>query len=212
VENRHDPLIGVLISGRGSNLQALIAAILERRLRARIRVVISNVAGAPGLHHAESADIERLVLPHHDYSSREAYDEAVAQALRSREVELVCLAGFMRRLSPVFCDAFPEAILNIHPSLLPAFPGINAQRQALEHGVKLTGATVHFVTPDLDSGPIVVQQAVPVMDSDDTETLSARVLVAEHEIYPRAVERILHESWRIVGRRVVFENGSGRVR
>jgi phosphoribosylglycinamide formyltransferase-1 len=194
------PLIGVLISGRGSNLQALVHA----RLPARIAVVISNKPEAAGLHIARAEGIETLVLPHGAYSSRDAYDRALTAALQARGVRLVCLAGFMRRLGPAFCAAFPNAILNIHPSLLPAFPGVDAQRQALDHGVKVTGATVHLVTPELDAGPIVGQAAVPVEDGDTAETLGARILVAEHQLYPEAVRRILTSTWRVDGRRVIF--------
>jgi phosphoribosylglycinamide formyltransferase-1 len=209
VEKGSDPLIAVLISGRGSNLQALIQAADAGRLHARIVLVISNVEGVEGIAHAERAGIETLVIPHRQFAARAEFDRALVDALRSKNVALVCLAGFMRRLGPDFCRAFPNAILNIHPSLLPAFPGVDAQRQALEHGVKLTGATVHFVTPELDAGPIVLQRAVPVLDNDSAATLAARVLAVEHAIYPEAVQRVLNGQWRIVGRRVVFEDGPG---
>jgi phosphoribosylglycinamide formyltransferase 1 len=212
VENRHDPLIGVLISGRGSNLQALIGAIAERRLEAEIRVVISNNADAAGLAHAARAGIDRLVLSHRGHAAREDYDRALLDALQARSVRFVCLAGFMRRLSATFCEAFPHAVVNIHPSLLPAFPGTDAQRQALEHGVKISGATVHFVTPELDAGPIILQRPVPVSDADDREALAARILTVEHEIYPEAVQRVLHDRWRVVGRRVVFDDRGERLR
>ena len=204
VENRPVPLLGVLISGRGSNLQAIIAAIADGKLRARIAVVISNVPDAGGLVIARGAGIETLVLPHRDHNSREAYDRALGGALGQRRVQLVCLAGFGRLLGPAFCDAFPSAVMNIHPSLLPAFPGTGAQRQAINHGVKISGATVHLVTPELDAGPIVSQRAVPVLDDDTPDTLAGRILAVEHEIYPEAVERILWEPWQVAGRRVVF--------
>jgi phosphoribosylglycinamide formyltransferase 1 len=204
VENRPVPHLGVMISGRGSNFAALADAIDRGRLPARIAVVISNRADAAGLDHARSRGIPAVVLPHRDFASRAAYDEALAAALRPHAVRFVCLAGFMRLLGPAFCAAFPDAILNIHPSLLPAFPGVDAQRQALDHGVKITGATVHFVTPDLDAGPIVMQASVPVEESDTVETLSARILLQEHRIYADAVRRLLAEDWRITGRRVIF--------
>jgi phosphoribosylglycinamide formyltransferase-1 len=196
--------IGVLISGRGSNLQALIDAIGTGDLGAGIRVVVSNEPRAHGLERAREAGIETVVLSHRDFSTRAAYDQALVDALQGRGVRLVCLAGFMRLLGPVFCDSFPNAVLNIHPSLLPAFPGMDAQKQALEHGVKVTGATVHFVTPELDAGPIIAQRAVPVLDDDTVQTLSARVLDAEHALYPDTLRRVLAGGWRIDGRRVTF--------
>ena len=167
------------------------------------RSVISNRPGAAGLERARAAGIETLERPHAAYASREAYDEALIAELRERRVGLVCLAGFMRLVSPRFCDAFPGAILNIHPSLLPAFPGEQAQQQALAHGAKISGVTVHFVTPELDAGPIVLQEAVPVGDLDTVETLSERILGVEHRIYPAAVQFVLSGQWRLVGRRVV---------
>jgi phosphoribosylglycinamide formyltransferase 1 len=193
--------IGVLISGRGSNLQALIDAVRDGRLRAEIAVVISNRADAQGLDRARTAGIETLTIPHRDHPSREAFDAALARELRARGVELVCLAGFMRLLGPAFLDAFPHAVLNIHPSLLPAFPGVDAQRQAWAHGAKVAGATVHFVTGELDGGPIVHQAAIPVLDDDSPETLAARILDVEHRIYPEAVARVLDGGWTIDGRR-----------
>jgi phosphoribosylglycinamide formyltransferase-1 len=199
------PLIAVLISGRGSNLQAIIDAIRDERLRARIAVVISNRADAPGLQFARAAGVETLVMPHGDHPAREDYDRALIAAIQSRGARLVCLAGFMRLCSPVFCAAFPNAILNIHPALLPAFRGVDAQRQALEHGVKVSGATVHFVTPELDAGPIVLQSPVPVRDDDTVESLSARILALEHRLYPEAIQLVLDGRWRIVGRRVVVD-------
>jgi phosphoribosylglycinamide formyltransferase-1 len=200
----HVPRLGVLISGRGSNLAAIIEAIAAGRLRAAIAVVISNSAEAPGLERARAAGIETLVLSHRGYASRDAYDRELAAALIAHRVELVCLAGFMRRLGPAFCAGFPNAILNIHPSLLPAFPGVDAQRQALEHGVRVTGVTVHFVTPELDAGPIVMQAPVVIEPDDTAATLSARMLVEEHRLYPAAIARVLEGGWRIEGRRVLF--------
>ena len=187
-ENRR---LGVLISGRGSNLQAIIDAIKDGRLKATVAIVISNRADALGLDKARTAGIETLVLPQSAYSTREEYDQVLVQHLQERQVDLVCLAGFMRLLSQVFIDAFPNAVLNVHPSLLPAFPGLDAQRQAWEHGVRVSGATVHLVTVDLDAGPIVEQAAVPVRADDTPETLAARILVEEHRIYPQAIARIL---------------------
>jgi phosphoribosylglycinamide formyltransferase-1 len=187
-ENRR---LGVLISGRGSNLQAIIDAIKDGRLKATVAIVISNRADALGLDKARAAGIETLVLPQSAYSTREEYDQALVQHLQERQVDLVCLAGFMRLLGHVFIDAFPNAVLNVHPSLLPAFPGLDAQRQAWKHGARVSGATVHLVTVDLDAGPIVEQAAVPVHADDTPETLAARILVEEHRIYPQAIARIL---------------------
>lgn len=195
--------LGVLISGRGSNLQAIIDVIAAGRLDARVRVVISNRADAQGLVRARDAGIETLVISHRAFTSREAFDSAVVAELAARNVALVCLAGFMRLLSPAFISAYPNRILNIHPALLPAFPGLDAQHQAWEHGVKITGATVHIVTADLDAGPIVLQKAVPVFDDDTSETLAARILEEEHRIYPEAIRIVLDGEWRIEGRRFI---------
>jgi phosphoribosylglycinamide formyltransferase-1 len=194
--------IGVLISGRGSNLQALVEAIAEGRLDAEIAIVISNRPDAGGLARARAAGLETLVLEHRGFASRDEFDQALARELQARGVSLVCLAGFMRLIGPRLLEAFPNAILNIHPSLLPAFPGVDAQRQALEHGVKVAGATVHLVTADLDAGPIVLQASVPVRDDDSVETLSARILIEEHRIYPEAVRLVLNGGWTIDGRRI----------
>jgi phosphoribosylglycinamide formyltransferase 1 len=193
--------IGVLISGRGSNLQALIDAIAERRLDAEIAVVISNKAQALGLERARTAGIETLVLDHRAFASRDEFDAQIARDLGARGVRLVCLAGFMRLVGAPLLDAFPKAILNVHPSLLPAFPGVDAQRQAFDHGVKISGATVHLVTGELDGGPIVLQSAVPVRDDDTPDILAARILIEEHQIYPEAVQIILDGGWRVDGRR-----------
>ena len=199
--------IGVLISGRGSNLQALMDAIADRRLDARIAVVISNQPDAGGLDRARAAGIDALVMDHRAYPSRDAHDAALAGVLRASNVSLVCLAGFMRLIGSSLLDAFPQRILNIHPSLLPAFPGVDAQRQALEHGVKVSGATVHLVTSELDGGPIVMQAPVPVRDDDTVDSLSARILIQEHRIYPEAVRAVLDGGWTIRGRRFVRSAG-----
>jgi phosphoribosylglycinamide formyltransferase-1 len=196
--------IGVLISGRGSNLQAIIDAVKDRRLDARIAVVISNRADAHGLERARAAGIETLVRDHKGWPSRDAYESVLVEDLRTRNVRLVCLAGFMRLLGATFVNAFPNRILNIHPALLPSFPGLHAQRQALEHGVRFSGATVHIVDTNLDAGPIVMQAVVPVFDDDTEDTLSVRILAEEHRIYPDAIGRILDGEWRIEGRRLLF--------
>jgi len=196
--------IGVLISGRGSNLQAIIDAIAEKRLNADVAIVISNRADAAGLDRAKQAGIETLVVDHQDkkrFPAREDYDRELVTQLTNRNVGLVCLAGFMRLLSPIFLDAFADRILNIHPSLLPAFPGVNAQYQAWEHGVKYAGVTVHLVTAELDGGPIVVQRTVRVRDTDDADTLAARILEQEHLAYPEAIQVVLDGGWRVEGRR-----------
>lgn len=194
--------LAVLISGRGSNLDAIVRAQREGLDAGKVVVVVSNQAGAGGLDVARRAGIDTVVMPHEQYENREAFDRALVNAIRERGAGFVLLAGFMRRLGPTFCQAFPDAILNIHPSLLPAFPGAHAQRQALAHGVAISGATVHFVTPELDAGPIVMQASVPVLADDTEETLSARILELEHRLYPEAVVRVLAGGWRIEGRRV----------
>ena len=196
--------IGVLISGRGSNLQAIIDAIGDGRLDARVAVVISNRADAHGLERARAAGIETLVRDHKGWPSRDAYEAVLVEDLRARGVRVVCLAGFMRLLGATFVNAFPSRILNIHPALLPSFPGLHAQRQALEHGVRFSGATVHLVDTSLDAGPIVLQAVVPVFTDDTEDTLSARILAEEHRIYPEAIGRILDGGWRIEGRRLIF--------
>lgn len=195
--------LGVLISGRGSNLQALIDTIATGELDARIAVVISNKADAAGLDRARAAGIETLTISHRDYGVRADFDRAIASALLERGVNLVCLAGFMRLIGTPILEAFPNAILNIHPSLLPAFPGVDAQAQAIAYGVKVSGVSVHLVTGELDGGPIVLQAAVAVKDDDTPETLSARILVEEHRIYPEAVKIILSRQWMLDGRRFV---------
>jgi phosphoribosylglycinamide formyltransferase-1 len=200
VSNRR---LGVLISGRGSNLQAIIDAIAERRLDATIALVISNREDAGGLERARRAGIETLTLGQRGWPSRDDYDRALVSELRKRNVRLVCLAGFMWKIGAPLLEAFPNAVLNIHPSLLPSFPGLHAQQQALDYGVKTSGVTVHFVTADLDAGPIIVQRAVPVLDGDTEQTLASRILVEEHRAYPEAIALVLDGGWRIEGRRVI---------
>ena len=196
--------VGVLVSGRGSNLQALVDAARRGELGGEVAVVVSNVEDAPGLDRARQAGIPAVFRDHRGMK-REAFDAEVVEVLRAHGVDLVCLAGFMRLLSPVFVRAFPGRILNIHPALLPAFPGLDAQHRALEHGVKVSGATVHLVDEGLDSGPIVAQEAVPVRSTDTPETLAARILEAEHRLYPRAVRLLLEGRCRVEGRRVIVE-------
>lgn len=201
--------VAVLVSGSGTNLQAILDAEQAGALGpARVKVVISNVPGVRALERAEAAGVPTLVLPHRGYSSREAYDEALVAALRERQIELVALAGFMRIVTGRLLDAFPGRVVNIHPSLLPAFPGLHAQRQALEHGVKLAGCTVHFVDHGTDTGPILAQAAVPVRDDDTVETLTARILVEEHRIYPAAIRAIAEGRTHVHGRRVVVESAA----
>ena len=195
--------LGVLISGRGSNLQSLIDAIAEGRLDATIAVVISNQEDAGGLERARAAGIEAIVVSHRGWASRDEFDRALARELRQRNVGVVCLAGFMRVIGAPLIDAYPNRILNIHPALLPSFPGVDALRQAFEHGVKVSGVTVHLVTRELDGGPIVLQRAVPVVDDDTRETLAARILEQEHLAYPEAVEIVLTGDWVVEGRRFV---------
>jgi phosphoribosylglycinamide formyltransferase-1 len=196
--------VGVLVSGRGSNLQALIDAARRGELGGEVAVVVSNVEGALGLERAREAGITAVFRDHRG-KKREDFDAEIVEILRAHQVDLVCLAGFMRLLSPFFVRAFPGRILNIHPALLPAFPGLDAQRQAWEHGVKVSGATVHLVDEGLDSGPIVAQQAVPVLSGDTPETLAARILETEHRLYPRAVRLLLEGRCRVEGRRVIVE-------
>lgn len=198
--------IAILISGRGSNMQAILDAIASGTLDATVALVLSNRASAAGLSRARAAGIETLVLPASGYATRDDYDRAVADALLARGVRLVCLAGFMRLVGAPLLDAFPNRILNIHPSLLPSFPGLDAQQQALDYGVRVSGATVHLVTHELDGGPIVLQATVPVFDDDTVEKLAARILGEEHRIYPEAIKVILDGDWSIVGRRVHFRH------
>lgn len=193
--------LGILISGRGSNFEAIANQISRRKLDADIGIVISNRADAPGLEIARQRGLPMRVIPSAGLD-REAYDKLVVEELRTHEVDLICLAGFMRLLSAYFIRSFPNRILNIHPSLLPAFPGLDAQRQALEYGVKITGCSVHFVDEFLDSGPIIIQSAVPVLDNDTVESLSARILVQEHLIYAKAIQYIVDDRISIEARRV----------
>jgi phosphoribosylglycinamide formyltransferase 1 len=195
--------IGILLSGRGSNFEALAESVAAGRIPgAEIAIVISNREGAPGIAAAKARGIPARAIPSRGLE-REAYDRLVVAELRQHGVELVCLAGFMRLLSPFFISDFRGRILNIHPSLLPSFPGLEAQRQALEYGVRYAGCTVHFVDENLDAGPIILQSVVPVLDTDTEETLAARVLKEEHRIYTEAVRIVLEDRYRIEGRRVI---------
>jgi phosphoribosylglycinamide formyltransferase-1 len=194
--------LGVLISGRGSNFEAIARNIASGSLEAQIAIVISNRADARGLETARELGIPAICLPSRGLD-RQTYDLQVLDELVKHSVDLVCLAGFMRLLTSKFIQSYPNRILNIHPSLLPAFPGLDAQSQALTHGVKLTGCTVHFVDEDLDAGPIVAQTAVPVLDDDTVDTLSARILAEEHRIYTEALRMVLSGEYEIRGRRVV---------
>lgn len=197
--------IGVLLSGRGSNFEALADSIAAGRIpNSEIAVVLSNREGAPGIEKARARAIAAQVIPSKGLE-REAYDQLAVAALREKNVDLVCLAGYMRLLSPHFVAAFPNRILNIHPSLLPAFPGLESQRQALEHGAKFSGCTVHFVDENLDAGPIILQACVPIEDRDTPETLAERILRAEHRIYTEAVRIVLEGRYRIEGRRVLLD-------
>lgn len=196
--------IAVLISGRGSNLQSIIDAIARGELAATIAVVVSNRADAGGLLRAREAGIETQVLDHREYADRSSYDRAIVNLLKARDVSLVCLAGFMRLVGPTLLEAFPNAVLNIHPSLLPSFPGVDAQKQALDHGVRFSGATVHLVTGALDNGPIVAQAAVPVFDDDTRDVLAARILIEEHKLYPEAIRTMLDGGWRVEGRKFLL--------
>jgi phosphoribosylglycinamide formyltransferase-1 len=194
--------IGVLVSGSGTNLQSILDACAAGKIKARVACVISNKADAFALERARKAGIPALHLDHRAYSGREAYDEAVVATLREFEVELVVLAGFMRIITTVLLDAFPMSVMNIHPALLPAFPGLHAQRQALEYGVKFTGCTVHFVDAGCDTGPIIIQAAVPVLDGDTEDTLCARIQVEEHRVYPEAIRLFAEGRLSVAGRTV----------
>jgi len=194
--------LGILLSGRGSNFEAIADSVAAGRLPAVLSVVISNNPNAAGLEKARARGLEALVIPSRGLE-REAYDRLVVAELEKRQVDLVCLAGFMRLLSAYFIQRFPSRILNIHPALLPSFPGLEGQRQALEHGVKITGCTVHFVDEFLDHGPIVAQAAVEVRDNDTEQTLAARLLAQEHRLYTEAIHLVLSGRWRLEGRRVI---------
>jgi phosphoribosylglycinamide formyltransferase 1 len=196
--------MGVLFSGRGSNFEALADSVAAGRIpNAEIAIALSNREGAPGIDRAKQRGILTRVIPSKGLE-REAYDRQVVAALREQKVDLVCLAGYMRLLSPYFVAAFPNRILNIHPSLLPSFPGLESQRQALEYGVKFAGCTVHFVDENLDAGPIILQAVVPVRDSETEASLAERILAEEHRIYSEAVKIVLEAHYRIEGRRVLF--------
>jgi phosphoribosylglycinamide formyltransferase-1 len=204
--------IGVLLSGRGSNFEALAESVAAGRIpNAEMALVVSHREDAPGIERARDRGIEARVIPSKGLE-REAYDKLVAAALEEKNVDLVCLAGYMRLLSPYFVAAFPHRILNIHPSLLPAFPGLEAQRQALEHGAKFSGCTVHFVDENLDAGPIVLQACVPIEDRDTVGTLSERILIEEHRIYSEAVRLVLEGRFRIENRRVLITSPEGRAK
>ena len=194
--------IGVLVSGSGSNLQSILDACAAGRLKARVVCVISNVADAYALERAQAAGVPALHLDHRAHSGREAYDQALVTTLREFGAELVAMAGFMRIITPVLLDAFPMAVMNIHPALLPAFPGLHAQRQALEYGVKVAGCTVHLVDPGTDTGPIIMQAAVPIVEGDTEQTLSARIQKEEHRIYPEAIGLFAAGRLSVNGRRV----------
>jgi phosphoribosylglycinamide formyltransferase-1 len=198
--------IGVLISGSGTNLQAIIDAIEAEELDAKIQVVLSNRADAYGLVRAKNHGIPVEVLDHKRFPSREAFDQAVVDILRARQVELVVLAGFMRLLSAVLVRAYANRIMNIHPALLPAFPGLHGQKKAVEHGVRFSGCTVHFVNESCDEGPIIIQAVVPVFPDDTEESLAARILKQEHRIYPRAIQLYGEGRLRVEGRKVFVDD------
>jgi phosphoribosylglycinamide formyltransferase-1 len=196
--------LGILLSGRGSNFEAIAAAVRDGRIQAEIAVVISNRPDARGLDRAQALGIPAECIPSRGVK-RDEYDRHVVARLRKARVDLVCLAGFMRLLSAYFVGEFPQQIVNIHPSLLPSFPGLDAQQQALDHGVRFAGCTVHFVDEHLDAGPIIQQAVVPVHDDDDEQALSARILKEEHRIYPEAIRTVLDGNYRIDGRRVLCD-------
>jgi phosphoribosylglycinamide formyltransferase-1 len=196
--------LGILLSGRGSNFIAIAHNIAAGKLKAEIAIVISNRADAPGIEAARQRGLNAVVIASKGLT-REAHDAQLVTALRTANVDLVCLAGYMRLLSPEFVQAFPQRIINVHPSLLPAFPGMDAQKQALEYGAKITGCTVHFVDEDLDHGPIILQRAVPVLDTDDVDSLSARIREQEHIAYSEAIRMMLEGGCEIKGRCVVMQ-------
>lgn len=197
--------IAVLISGNGTNLQSIIDAIAANRLDAKIELVLSNRADAFGLLRAKNHGIPNEVLDHKSFPSREAYDQAIVDLLRARGVQLMALAGFMRLLSPVLISAFSNRIMNIHPALLPSFPGLHVQKKALEHGVRFSGCTVHFVNEECDEGPIIIQAAVPVFPDDTEDELAQRILQQEHRIYPRAIQLYAEGRLHVVGRKVLVD-------
>jgi phosphoribosylglycinamide formyltransferase-1 len=198
--------LGVLVSGTGTNLQAILDAVAEKRLDARVELVVSNVGGAGALERARAADVAVQVVDHRQHADRRAFDAVVVEALRARGVGVVVLAGFMRLLTGVLLDAFPMRVVNVHPSLLPAFPGVHSQKQALDYGVRVAGCTVHFVDAGTDTGPIIAQAAVPVEDDDDEESLRLRILAREHDLLPRVLQ------WLAEGRVTVQTAPSGRAR
>lgn len=198
--------LGVLLSGSGTNLQAIIDAITRQELNATIQIVISNRTDAYGIERARKHGIPTAVIPHKDFPSREAFEASLISTLQASGVQLVILAGFMRLLSPVFIRAFPQRIMNIHPALLPSFPGVHAQRQALERGVRIAGATVHFVDEEMDHGPIIAQAAVPVYPDDTEVTLSARILAQEHRVYPHAIQLYAEGRLEIQGHKVIIRD------
>lgn len=202
--------LGVLISGFGSNLQAIIDAIERRELAAQVKVVISNRADAVGLERARRHGIDALVIEHRKFPSREAFDRELVAALKARNVELVILAGFMRLLSPVMVQAFPNRIMNIHPALLPAFAGLHVQQSAIDHGVRFSGCTVFFVSEGLDDGPIIIQAAVPVYPDDTEQELSERILAQEHRIYPRAIQLYQEGKLEVRGRKVYVKDDGAK--
>lgn len=197
--------IGVLASGSGSNLQSIIDRCADNSLAAEIAIVITNVPGAGALDRARKAGIPTSCIDHKVYSDRQAFDREVVTAMQKAGVELVVLAGFMRIISDVFLAAYPQKIINIHPALLPAFPGLHVQKKALEYGAKFAGCTVHFVDGGVDTGPIIIQAVVPVLDNDTEDSLAARILKEEHRIYPRAIQLIAEKRLKLVGRRVVID-------
>ena len=197
--------VAVLVSGSGTNLQAILDAQKAGALgTARVVVVVSNVAGVRALERAATAGVPTEILPHKQFASREAFDQALVATLKKHGVELVALAGFMRLLTPGFLAAFPQRVMNIHPALLPAFPGVHSQKQALDYGARVTGCTVHFVDEGCDTGPIIAQAAVPVLDGDDEAALTARILAEEHRLYPAAIRAVADGRVRVAGRRVTI--------
>ena len=201
--------IAVFLSGRGSNFLALHDAVAGGRINAGIAMVFSNRKAAPGLEHARQRGLETVYLRPRNFESREAYDEAAADEVERRGIDLVCLAGYMRILTPVFCRRFRHRVMNIHPALLPSFPGLHVQQQAIDWGVRFSGATVHFVEPEVDMGPIITQAAVPVLQEDDADALAARILVEEHKIYPEAVRLFFEGRLEVRGRRVLIHPEEG---
>lgn len=202
--------LAILLSGRGSNFEAIANQIQEKRLPAKIELVISNIASAVGLKKARQLGLKTVAITSTDIV-REEFDRHLVDILKGHQVDLICLAGFMRILSPFFIHSFPQRILNIHPSLLPAFPGLNPQRRALESGVRFSGCTVHFVDEGTDTGPILLQAVVPVLETDDEETLSHRILAEEHKLYSEAISMVLRNEIRLEGRRVIRKDNASRI-